>query len=269
MQQPMQQYPLAAGYDFHISMQGKTLIWKVLAPLSAGVITEKPKGATQFSAASRFRLLKILNTIDFVEASPTWFVTLTYPDWPKAPVAKETNIHRYVINRYIEKYLGEKVSIIWRLEWMPRQTGKNVGLYMPHFHLMIFRANHLDELHVAESWQKTLGVEEYLQTKVIKMVNERQVGYYVAKYCAKVEDGILDIAAYLNKPKGRHWGLMRPKLLPVHQEVIIKAEWSPRVAKALERARQIRYNGAPYEGSFTLLGDQAIEVMELLQGKGS
>jgi len=248
------------GLDCLITQQGQLLIWKYLKENPRTPKSTMGRKVHGFSRASRLSLLKKLATIDWNLAYPSLFVTLTYPDDVLPESAKDLNKHRFLFVRYMEKYLGKEISVIWRIEWKPRLSGKFVGRFAPHFHLMIFQVAYIPMEQVYEDWQKSVGYFEYIRTEVKRMVNERQAGAYVAKYCGKAEDCSLVNDVHLNNiPTGRQWGVLRPSLLPVHPKRTVRVS-----ADEIRKSRQMANLARPCimgkDDTFLLLGPTAISV---------
>lgn len=244
------------GNDVRITLSGKLLTVKILKPPSKCPCSKGRSQVTTFSKASRLRILKLLARIDFTKAEPALFVTLTFPDRETQYTRKELNTYRYLFLRYTEKELGRKVSGIWRIEWKERKTGISVGEERPHFHLMLFDVRWIDRSKINSFWQKSIGTNSYVRTEVQRMRSEKECGSYVAKYCAKVEDSSLVNAAYLNnRESGRHWGIHRKNLLPLHPERTARMATGP----LEEELRKIAGERFPHvlreRCSFTLMGN--------------
>lgn len=220
-----------------------------------------------FSPAARLRMLKLIATIDWKKAGHCLFVTLTYPDDDIPMNNKATNSHRYLLHRWIEQHLGKDTCVLWRIEWQTRKTGKLVGCMCPHFHLVVFNVRYLPYKEINAEWARIIGARAYVRTEVKGMTNAQQTVYYVAKYCAKVEevDCSLVNAAYLNSG-GRSWGILRAGLLPRHKLKIARHK-PTNVEDALKLARELRPQIANHEGSFTLIGNTAVEVAVFLAKK--
>lgn len=250
-----------------ITVQGQLLVWKQLNPHPHTPECKTRGQVRTFSKASRLRLLKLFATIDWTRAEPALFITLTYPDDVRITTNKELNVHRYVFIRYIEKLLGKDISVIWRIEWQDRQTGKYVGELYPHFHLMVFNVKYIHHATVNKLWRKTIGYKEYTRTETKGMKCPAQAGFYVAKYVGKETDCSLVNAAYLNTvPPGRQWGLLRPQLLPRCKEQSIRVEASH--MQGIREMCEIAYPAIKgYDGSFTLLGKCTIAVAKEIFGE--
>jgi hypothetical protein len=89
---------------------------------------------TEFSAASRRRMLELMAKID--QAAVPLFVTLTYPnDFP---------LYRADYKRHLETFCDRlqrrwpKAAIIWKLEFQVRKSGLNKGKLAPHYHLFVY-----------------------------------------------------------------------------------------------------------------------------------
>lgn len=218
----------------------------------------------EFTRASRLRLLKTTARIDWTKAKPCIFITLTYPDAALPKSARGQSIHLHSFVRAMEKELGKKVSVIWRIEWEERKTGQHKGKVAPHFHLIVFQTAYMDHGRVNDLWRATIGYKAYCRTEVKGMENERQTGYYVAKYCAKVSgDCSLVNAAYLSN-RGRHWGVLRKGLLPVHDLHELRSGTTAQICDAYMAAcDKIGINPA-WEVSLSLIGDKAADVAAML-----
>jgi hypothetical protein len=128
--------------------------------------------------------------------------------------------------RKIENYTGKKVSGLWRTEWLPRLTGKHVGIPMPHFHLILFTVRFIPYAVVNKFWRDSLGGVLICRTDIRRLANEKQHGYYVAKYAAKVPDKVLLSVSHIAAIDGQHWGYLRAKNLPrATQEYFLEVPW--------------------------------------------
>jgi len=257
------------GRVHEVIFQGKYLKWRVHQPPSNVKQTTKRQPIVEFSKASRLRLLCVFNQVDWRAATPALFITLTYPDNVECRKRKTLNTHRYVFWRSLEKKMGRHIPAIWRLEWKVRLTGELVGEPMPHWHMLAFKEPFIHHDQINYLWQKAIGHEGYVRTETERMRNQRQAGYYISKYLAKVDPSLV-IAAYHNKlPTGRQWGILRKSLLPLMPEHRVRLPPgdvvnAARQYAALERPEVNTYGNE----SFTLLGEKAIAVGEYLFGKG-
>lgn len=171
---------------------------------------------TAWTRESRARLMRFINRIDWPSISNNLFLTVTYPDSIDHRDYSKRNHDRYIFLRYLEKALGRKFATLWRVEWMPRQTGERKGELMPHFHFLVFGVKYINWRIVREAWRKAIGYDaKHLVTYVQRVYGIDGAAKYLAKYCAKVAS--LDIAAYLNSgiSFGRHWGITRKLLIPM------------------------------------------------------
>ena len=202
-------------------------------------------------------MYKFLNRVQWSAITPASFVTLTYPDGIRPTSKKLLNTHRYLIHRHLESYSGNYLSGIWRIEWEDRKSGKDVGAFYPHHHLMVMRAPFVPWQEVREWWRQIIGHDQGpLSTRVEKARNAKECGKYIAKYLAKSS---LDIAVNLNSgiPTGRRWGVLRKSNVPMCKAT----EWSLPASEItddmLEFAQRCLGAAEPLTNSFTLLGNSA------------
>ena len=178
---------------------------------------------TEFSKASRRRLMQLLNSINREEAPLPYFVTLTYHEtWPKDRQGRKA--HMDAFQKRLERALG-KFAAVWRLEFQKRGA--------PHYHLLIFlppgalggdrgqddhqrRYEVLTKLRnrVAFMWHEIAGYgsPEHFSagTSVERVKSWRGVNSYAAKYMGKLEqlqEGAPSV--------GRFWGVWRRGMLPI------------------------------------------------------
>jgi hypothetical protein len=240
-------------------------VWKKLRPgrewLGGGV-----RGLVgDFSPASRFRMLKRVNSIFWHDAKPMVFITLTYP--PDCfPRDKDVmNIQRARFWRYFEEYVGRHVSCLWRIEWEPRWLEWEIFVWYPHVHILAFGVRFVHFTLVNTWWKSCLFWENYCRTEIKRVKTEAKAGFYVAKYIGKCHHSLV-VSAYHNAPlPGRKWGNLRPERLPVYPKTqwVLKDEPFVRELHLRLGSRIIR--GRQYHNdSFTLLGMAAKEAEFLI-----
>jgi hypothetical protein len=155
----------------------------------------------------------------------------------------------------LENWLGARVAVLWRSEWVERKSGLYKDYLMPHFHLLAFGVPFIENETARSWWKKALGWDAHVDTDVRAAPKDARVSYYVSKYASKLPH--LDIASYHNKMEttGRQWGVTRKHLVPMCPRECSR----PLNAKEVERAKSIgracfsRY-GEFGEGGFTILG---------------
>lgn len=169
-----------------------------------------------FSQASRMNMLRNVARINWTQVRKSSFITLTYPDAVEYASYRERAKHRYVFHRYLEKYLGKKVAMLWRTEWKPRLSGEHVGKVAPHLHLVVFECPRIPWQTIRAWWRQAIGHVGYVHTFIQAIKGADGPARYCCKYMAK--DDSLVSSAYLNNPlpTGRAWGLTRPSLIPMH-----------------------------------------------------
>ncbi len=163
---------------------------------------------TEFSRASRRRLLTVLNSIDREAATMPVLITLTYPrSWPEDP--QTWKHHLKAFRKRLQRKYGD-FAALWRLEFQKRGA--------PHFHLLCFidsyeLANLREECSV--DWFEVCGEihPDHLKAGVRVEVPRSWRGInYLAKYMAKLETLLPGC-----RP-GRLWGVWRKNLLPISHE---------------------------------------------------
>jgi len=218
-----------------------------------------------FTRASRFRLLKFIATVNWAEALPCLFITLTYPDAVVTTRTTLRNKHRYLFHRSIEKALGVNVPMIWRVEWVARKSGVNKGIILPHIHLLLFGVPFLDVELIRHRWSTTIGHSDWCSVWVEACKTSKHAALYVAKYCGKVEAAIpsLDKQPYLNI--GRQYGYTRKSLIPLCPNVRI-ALTSQQVVDdcRIEANHALRDYDLDRDESFTILGQAAMPIKRIL-----
>lgn len=150
-----------------------------------------------FSSGSRFRLFRLLHTLEFKTIT---FCTLTYPaEFPTDYKIYKAHLREWK-RRYERKYGA--VRAVWRLEFQKRGA--------PHFHLLLLDAKFTPALELSEMWAKIvhscddthrkIGVDIKLCTKGTEAA---LVASYIAKYVAKIDNSK---QSEQKEPVGRWWG---------------------------------------------------------------
>lgn len=249
----------------HVVFQGGVLIWKRRKLCLDRRPPTREGTYTTFSVSARFRLLKLLNAIDYEKAKPGIFISLTFPDETILMDKTALTQARSVFWRYVETYRKEQVTAIWRIEWKDRQSGLYVGEYKPHFHFMVYKQFYIPYAKVNEWWKKSIHHVGYLRTQTKRMVCEAQTGYYLSKYVAKPGPCSLVIAANLNIPSQKHWGAMRRPLLPLYEKIESLLPDTDTTEFARETARRLRPEINEWgSDSFTLFGPEARKVWGII-----
>jgi len=215
-----------------------------------------------FTPSARLRMLRTVATLDWPRIGPSLFISLTYPDSRLDRDPRTRNRDRYLFVRSMENYLKKKVGLLWRFEWVPRQTGTHEGMMEPHVHLIVFDCPFIPWQRIRKWWRAALAVDGPLCTDVRRIKGRKKVGVYVAKYCSKPQAAkpSLDIASYLNT--GRHWGICRRELIPFCQRRIHRLT-DPRHIQVAENAACMTF---PYfvrdvQQGFSLFGPKAEKVI--------
>jgi hypothetical protein len=214
-----------------------------------------------FTREARRRMIFRINRIDWNRVGKCKFITLTYPDGYADRRFSQRTQDRYLMQRYIEKHLGTKVWTLWRTEWQTRKSGGRLGELMPHVHMLLGSARFLPPGFVNSCWRTILQCSSYVRTDTRGTNNGWHAAKYVAKYATKVDPSSLVVATYLNRVRGRCWGITRPELVPWYEWEEVE-DVSPAAVEALFRMGAKRWTplNDREPGSFTLLGTDAEEV---------
>lgn len=239
-----------------IEKKGKLLAvaWRNCPPPPA---TEKQRGTiTNFSRASRLRLLKLIATIDWGLIPSSLFVTLTYPDDTRWDDPNERTKQKYLFHRAMETHLGRNICGVWRIEWKPRKSGPCRGMFVPHYHFLLLGVGYIDHRWIRYYWMKAIDWKGKVATDVKACRSAKKAALYVSKYVAKTHDPhSLDNGAYSNS-NGRHWGYFRKPEIPLHFSEIIdnvtndEWDWLRQRANGL-----LRWRLPEDDNGFVLLGN--------------
>lgn len=220
-----------------------------------------------FSAASRLRLFKLTNQIDYESAGRCTFVTATWRDELGVPNSADVTYARSRFQRAMERIAGKEMPGLWRVEWKERRSGRWKGRLLPHVHVIYFKAGFLPVRQVGDAWAKALGFRGRVSVKMNEITSLHMCLMYVSKYLAKVAaERNLDIASYLNtSPGGRHWGIFRKPLLPMSETVLVRVKPGPLVESIRKLATEA-YSRTPQdtEAGFCVFGEAAKRIRELV-----
>ncbi len=179
----------------------------------------KRSSVSTFSRRSRYRMLTWLAKINWPQIKKGLFITLTYPDDQATLDPTERNKQRWTWHRDMENHLNKQFSLLWRIEWEPRKSGKRLNEFLPHFHLIAPGIRWIDKEKITSVWRRVIGADGPTSVKVKSLSCEKVHALYVSKYCAKIPStSNLDDVSYLNI-RGRHWGFHRPTMIPMSAKV--------------------------------------------------
>jgi len=218
-----------------------------------------------FTKGARLRMLRMIASINWGSVKHGVFITLTYPDEHADRSMGERNTDKYLFMRYIEKHLGKKVGVIWRLEWEPRKSGKRLGQLTAHWHLIVFGIKFIPKDVVRSFWQCVLRADGPVVTWIDGITTGKKLARYVGKYCSKLpEADVLDNSTYLNS-QGRHWGVMRRELVPFADRVVIPCLTDKELHLVENLAcMTFRYFCREAQQGFSVFGENAKKVGEIL-----
>ena len=125
------------------------------APQECGEEKEKRGVIRGFSPCSRRRFQRRLAQVSVTAELPE-FVTLTFPDsvlmdwrpesgrWKFHAFCQQAKVHLQNFFKVLKRELPG-ASGFWRMEFVERKSGVYVGMWVPHFHLLVFGVPNIDE----------------------------------------------------------------------------------------------------------------------------
>lgn len=190
-----------------------------------------------FSKKSRLNMIKYLCRI---ENDPQ---VLWHPTFPDDVFHEKTidqkreyssrvlhNLRKFIRNQKID------IQIIWKREWMPRQSGSIVGEVCPHFHMALYSSQGSDYIYeqlgkLIARFIKLSGSKDIhnmsavnFDKKSYQTITEDDWREYQTKYQSKV-------AEIENENIGRSWGVIGKFKLSLGKEILLSTVQS----KALKR----------------------------------
>jgi hypothetical protein len=224
-----------------------------------------------FSKASRLRMFKRFNRVDWTKAGRCTFGTTTWRDEIGRPSKEKLSLFRGWLHRSVEEMAGKHIASVWRTEWVLRKSGRYMGEPMPHMHWIYLDIPWLDKHEYNRRAAQAMGVdrvrcelEECRSLKETWFYINKKLGYVAKSSCTLVID------AYLNKnPHGRPWGMTRRELVPYCPQTLIRMM----PGDIVEEIRAIAiecWNKVPIEedAGFTVFGPAAERVQKFLADKG-
>lgn len=186
-------------------VEAKSLINK---PREKGLVLKR--NIHGFSSQSRHAMIEFLAKI---VDSPDLFVTLTYSD----DIAEDwylTLRENFEAFRKRLEYHYEGIRAMWRVEFVPRKSGKLTGMFIPHLHLLVWLPDGVSQARKEKilqddgalwrtAWHEITGSNnsEHLRLygcKVEEIKSRKHAYAYCSKYLAK--ETMEDIEF------GRRWG---------------------------------------------------------------
>lgn len=201
-----------------VEMQGKLLRVKASPREKQHRPHYKRNVVSEFSRKARMRMCRYSARVDWQHENRGVFITLTYPDERVEHLPRSRSIHLHTFHRYAEKYLDREIPLMWRVEWVQRKSGVNIGSFAPHFHGIFPDVAYLPMDDVNRWWRDSIRHDGYCRTEVKRLATEEVHAIYLSKYMAKVaESSSLVNVPYLSKG-GRHYGYLRKHLIPLCPE---------------------------------------------------
>lgn len=278
-------YGDASAVEFE--MQGRVFKQHVKGRKGENQVGGKRSEVTEFTNASRKRLMEKLNRLDEkalcnAKEQPK-FITLTYGQVFPNPQDSKMNLKAF-LERLRRRW--PNATGFWRLEFQKRGA--------PHFHLILFGLPFLPFMDLRRWWEEIISWDPSRENANNVLVNIkriqswRQLASYVSKYLAKVGDSpaiggnarhvrpadpegahgqdeavagpeapplpsFLDTPAYLHV--GRWWGVFNKACLPLAELVIELFLFGPWVWKVKEAALKIFAYLSRFSPGFTLFLD--------------
>jgi len=236
---------------------------------SPGIQLNRRHGKRQmikgFTKGARLRMLRMIASINWGNVRSGVFITLTYPDSHAVRTLRERATDKYLFLRYMEKYLGKKIGVIWRLEWEVRKSGSRKGELIAHWHLIVFGVRYIPKEVVRSFWRCVLRADGPVVTWIDGIASGKKLARYVGKYCSKLpEASVLDDTTYLNT-LGRHWGINRRELVPWFPRFLIPflTEHDVNLAENLACMTFKFFTRGAQQG-FQIFGANALKVGEIL-----
>lgn len=254
------------GANVFIEIQGQLCCVAVRkGPLSAA--PAKRKEINGFSKASRLRLFKLTNRLEFSRAGRCTFATCTWRDEVGRPSPAAITQARSNAQKSLERLAGQQCAGFWRIEWQNRLSGRYVGQPMPHLHAIYFNMPWVAKEEWSAAWARAIGWEGRVSVKLEEIQNLRKCLYYVSKYVAKLDAlSNLDIVSYLsNYIGGRRWGTYRKNLIPLadkHELRVPPGELVDRIRAVATKA----WEKTPInpDVGFSIFGPAAKEIQKLV-----
>jgi len=165
---------------------------------------------TGFSRASRKRMIETMASVR--NTGSMLFLTMTFDDSVLLDLNDNLLPMFETFRRRFERAYPTWAAL-WRKEWQDRKSGEFVGLFVPHFHMIIFTGVHYEKAELEalsesfsvwgkEAWHEiTSSADEnhlVYGFDVSPIKSRKHAYYYVSKYVAKHSNH--------GEFSGRHWG---------------------------------------------------------------
>lgn len=229
---------------------------------------------TWFSKASRLRLLRLTNSLDFGRMGRCTFLTLTWPDAVYDRSPRKITLARSLMQRHVERISGGHRPGIWRTEWCVRHSGNRKGHVYPHVHALYYGCPWMDKRQIADAWRSSLSYHKKIRTRIEEVRNVIQCGHYVSKYVAKTTSAMVSLSlAHISATDhqwedvpepGRQWGLYRRDELPWADRTVKILRSGSRECDDVREAARRAWSGVSEDArvGFTLLGQDAAQEVK-------
>jgi hypothetical protein len=167
--------------------------------------------------------------------------------------------------RNVEKRLKRRVSLLWKIEWVPRKSGVFRYENMPHYHMLMFNCPDVDKRFVWDEWMRAIGEKKYVNVDCEECSGEHGAALYVSKYVGKDSDSLLGNCTKHTKAPGRPWGTLRLDLFPCSIQKTLILPPSDAVDRAYSYAESLQVcNPSKRPISFRLLGEKCDQAVAAL-----
>lgn len=169
---------------------------------------------TFFSRGSRMRLLKKIARVDWRQMRRSIFLHLTYPDdvWERSLGFVPKHID--LLYKRMEYHLKRKFSLLWKVEWKTRLTGRRTGELAPHVHMLPCGVTYYNAVRLQRQWKEVIGSAENPNVEIRRREGPRSAANYAAKYASKGDQNGLGLSTKVEIEPGRAWAWRRQELVP-------------------------------------------------------
>jgi hypothetical protein len=174
-----------------------------------------------FSNASRRRMMRTLAKIQ-ASRKPLW-LDLTYPDEFYSERYDGKTLKEKHLKKFFQRlhYRYPEAGIIWKLEYQYRKSGKHVGKYFPHFHVLLWGFHDQDIFQLRQDflrmWWEACGKlsQDHLEAgiRLTRLRSTRGAFWYASKYMSKTVEQMQDFDIDA-QAVGRWWGIKGRENLP-------------------------------------------------------
>lgn len=191
-------------------------------PVNNAGATGRKQAMKGFSDKSRHNMIEFLAKVERV---PDLFVTLTYSDDIAAGWYLNVRNDFELFRKRLEYHYPE-FQAMWRLEFVPRKSGHMYGMFVPHFHLLVWLPEGTPQARI----EKILEGDGQLWRNAWHNITHSEDEHHLAQYGCRVEriksrrHAYAYCSKYLAKDNqeqiefGRRWGRIGKFEQPIEYE---------------------------------------------------